>query len=94
MRHAQRIDIDEKDKAKRKLDVEISSLGKTQSFNLGKHFLNQLVKYGLIQNISTDFDFSLIHFFSSPFVRTLQTATYFISGIKDEIKNFTNELTN
>lgn len=91
IRHGERSDKDIEE-SKRQLDVKLSLLGITQSFESGKLFLQQLKKYNIIKNIS-DFDFSLVHFKSSPFIRTLQTSTHFFNGIKSEIKKNENDLT-
>ena len=83
MRHGEKLIKTGKKPKCGKFDSELSSLGINQSFNSGKKFLLELKKYNL-PNISP----SEIHIISSPYMRTLQTTTYFIKGI--ESQNFFN----
>ena len=81
MRHGEKLVKTGKKPKCGKYDSELSSLGIEQSIFSGQKFLSQLKKFNF-SNISP----SEISIISSPYMRTLQTTSYFLKGI--DSKNF------
>ncbi len=81
MRHAEKVIKTGKIPKCGKYDSELTKHGIDQSYMCGKTFISQLEKYN-ISKISP----SEILIISSPYMRTLQTATHFLRGI--DSKNF------
>lgn len=85
VRHAERKDRAGEIPQFHKMNPELTERGKLQSFNASKILLEEIKNYG-ISEISPD----NIQIRTSPYMRTIQTATYFIKGLNSTFSNNTN----
>ena len=60
------------------MNTELTEKGKKQSFNVGPILLEQIKKYGI-----TEISPENIQIRTSPYMRTIQTAVYFIKGLNE-----------
>lgn len=92
IRHGERKDRTGETPSFHVMNSELSEKGKVQSFNASKIFFEEIKKYGYgIDEISPD----IIQIRTSPYMRTIQTAVYFIKGLNEIIslnnKNISNK---
>lgn len=87
LRHGERKDRAGETPKFHHMNTELTEKGKRQSFNVGPILLEKIKKYG-ITGISPE----NIQIRTSPYMRTIQTAVYFIKGL-NEIFSKNNEKT-
>lgn len=82
LRHAERTDKAGEKPICGEFDPEITKLGKEQAYLTGEMIVNELEK--IFQNKISPKE---INIRSSPYMRTIQTTSYLINGIKSKIKD-------
>jgi hypothetical protein len=85
IRHGERKDRAGETPKYHRMNSELTEKGKLQSFNVSKTFLEEIKKYGI-----TDISPYNIQIRTSPYLRTIQTAVYFIKGLNEIFSNNKN----
>ena len=85
IRHGERKDRAGETPKYHRMNSELTEKGKLQSFNVSKTFLEEIKKYGI-----TDISPYNIQIRTSPYLRTIQTAVYFIKGLNKIFSNNKN----
>ena len=85
IRHGERKDRAGETPKYHRMNTELTEKGKLQSFNVSKTFLEEIKKYGI-----TDISPDNIQIRTSPYLRTIQTAVYFIKGLNEIFSNYKN----
>ncbi len=85
IRHGERKDRAGETPKYHRMNSELTEKGKLQSFNVSKTFLEEIKKYGI-----TDISLDNIQIRTSPYLRTIQTAVYFIKGLNEIFSNNKN----
>ena len=78
VRHGERKDRAGETPKFHRMNTELTEKGKIQSFNVGPILLEEIKKYGI-----TEISPENIQIRTSPYMRTIQTAVYFIKGLNE-----------